>query len=96
MSNQDPVLAAEFFRGLANDKRHRIVFEILSDKREHTVGEVATRMSIAASTASEHLSLLKRSGIVTARKKDREVYYALDKSSIRQMLNHLSDWLDCC
>ncbi len=85
-----------FFRGLANETRQRILFEVLSDKKPHTVGEVAKRMGIAPSTASEHLSLLRRSGLVEATKKDREVLYTLNKTKIAAQLDFLSHWLTCC
>ena len=85
-----------FFRGLANETRQRILFEMLSDKKPHTVGAVAKHMGIAASTASEHLSLLRQSGLVIATKKDREVFYTLNKPKIAAQLDFLSNWLTCC
>lgn len=86
----------EFFRSLANEKRQEILFTILADKQEHTVGEIAHKLMVAPSTASEHLAILKRSGVVSAVKKEREVYYQLDTARIRVVLASLTSWLDCC
>ena len=91
-----PVTTTDFFRSLANEKRQQIVFEVLSDKEGHTVGEIADRLRVAHSTASEHLAILKRSGVAVAEKREREVYYRLDVAGIRKVLTHLNDWLDCC
>ncbi|NJN55117.1 MAG: winged helix-turn-helix transcriptional regulator [Anaerolineae bacterium] len=39
----------------------------------HTVGEIAERVGIANSTASEHLTILRNAGVLTSEKRDREV-----------------------
>jgi len=63
---EDVVLfrASEIFSALSNPVRLRIV-EMLC-KREFSVGEVAQEMGIGASGASQHLSLLARSGVVVS------------------------------
>ncbi len=93
-SNQSDFL--QFCKSLANEKRQFIVFEILGDKNAHTVGEIAKRAQIAVSTASEHLAILKRAGVVSAQKKDREVFYKLDADQITKVAHYLNTWLNCC
>ena len=86
----------DFFKGLANETRQEILFRVLSDKKPHTVGEVAQSVGIAQSTASEHLAHLKRSGVVLSEKKNREVFYRINKDNISKQISYLSHWLTCC
>ncbi len=86
----------EFFKSLANANRQVIVFEVFADKQEHTVGDVAERAGIAVSTASEHLAILKRAGVLASRKADREVFYRIDEQRVAGLLRVITDWLDCC
>lgn len=86
----------DFARALANEKRQQILLGVFTDKQEHTVGDIAERMEIAQSTASEHLSILKRAGILTAEKRAKEVYYQIDKARVRELLAVIQDWLACC
>lgn len=85
-----------FFKGLANENRQSIVFELFSNKQEYTVGEVAQKAGIALSTASQHLSVLKRSGVLLSEKRDREVFYRVNEPQVRAFVDQISDWLDCC
>ncbi|MFB6717566.1 MULTISPECIES: ArsR/SmtB family transcription factor [unclassified Streptomyces] len=41
---------------------------------ELTVGEIAGRCALKPSTASEHLSLLRRGGLVVSRKEGKQVF----------------------
>ena len=86
----------DFFKGLANETRQDILFRVLSDKKPHTVGEISRAVGAAQSTTSTHLAQLKRCGAVLAEKKDREVYYRINKDQIAKHLDQLSHWLTCC
>lgn len=86
----------QFCKGLANNNRQQILFSVFTDKQEHTVSEVANNVGIAQSTASEHLSLLKRAGVLVSEKRDREVYYMVNKDKIRQFVDLIEEWLTCC
>ena len=74
VSANDALLA--FSKALANEKRQQILLGIFTDKQEHTVGEIADRVGIAPSTASEHLAILKRAGVLLAQKRQKEVNLA--------------------
>ena len=86
----------QFCKGLANHNRQNILFTVFIDKKEHTVGEVANRVGIAVSTASEHLQLLKRAGVLISEKREREVYYRVNKDKIAQYMAMIETWLTCC
>jgi DNA-binding transcriptional ArsR family regulator len=86
----------EFLHGLASETRQRILFEVFLDGQEHTVGQVAEQSGLGQSTASEHLALLKRAGLLTARREGKEVYYRPDKDRSLTQLAHLTELITRC
>lgn len=85
-----------FCKGLTNANRQNILFAVFSDKEEHTVSEVSQRTKLAKSTTSEHLTMMKNAGILLSQKREREVYYRVDKRKIREYLALIENWLTCC
>jgi DNA-binding transcriptional ArsR family regulator len=69
---------------------------IFADGKEHNITEVSERARIAQSTASEHLALLKRAGILTSRKVEKEVFYRIDRRGILETLEIVKSYLSCC
>jgi DNA-binding transcriptional ArsR family regulator len=84
------------FKALGNEKRQQIILEVFSDCGEHNINEVAKRVNIAQSTASEHLALLKRAGILTSRKVEKEVFHKLNRKGIIAFLDNIRATLACC
>ena len=48
--------------------------------------EIARRLDVVASTLSGHLSILKRSGILTATRHQREIHYAANLSAVNELI----------
>jgi len=86
----------DFLKALGNEKRQAILLNIFADDQEHNISEVAARANIAQSTASEHLSLLKRAGILVSKKIEKEVFYRLNKSGIIATIDEIKSLLSCC
>ncbi|MDQ0578433.1 ArsR/SmtB family transcription factor [Streptomyces rishiriensis] len=63
---------------------------------ELTVGEIAERCALKPSTASEHLSLLRRGGLVLSRKEDKRVFYRGDGATTAERLGALQQYLARC
>jgi DNA-binding transcriptional ArsR family regulator len=65
---EDPVyrLKAELFRTLGHPARVRLL-ELLGE-RERTVGELQDALELDSSGASQHLSVLRRQGLIDSRK----------------------------
>jgi DNA-binding transcriptional ArsR family regulator len=72
------------------------LFEVFIDGQEHTVGQVAERSGLGQSTASEHLAVLKRAGILTSRREGKEVYYRPQREGVLTLLSQLTDLLTHC
>ncbi|MER6022856.1 MULTISPECIES: ArsR/SmtB family transcription factor [Streptomyces] len=97
-SNEEAVLdpaTADFLKALASETRQRVMFQFAGGA-ELTVGEVAERCALKPSTASEHLSLLRRGGLVVARKDGRQVFYQADGSAMAARLSALQAYLAVC
>jgi len=85
-----------FFKALASEKRQEIVVEIFLDGELHTVTEVSERSSIAMSTASTHLSILKRARILTSEKIAKDVYYRGNQNYLVEVFKSLGERFSCC
>lgn len=77
-------IKAEFFRTLGHPSRVRVL-ELLKDG-EMTVGDLQAALGIDSSGTSQHLSVMRRQGILEARKEGTSVYYSVRDPRIFQML----------
>lgn len=91
----DPA-TADFLKALASETR-QLVMQQFAGSRELTVGEIAERCGLKPSTASEHLSLLRRGGLVLSRKEGKQVFYRADGATMAHHLDALKAYLlRCC
>ena len=58
------------------------------------VGEISRRLDIVPSTLSGHLAVLRRAGLLTATRHQREIHYAADLSTVNALIGFLL--ADCC
>jgi DNA-binding transcriptional ArsR family regulator len=65
----------ELLKALADDNRARIVLALREEPL--CVCQIVELVQLAISTVSEHLTILRKAGVVTARKEGRWVYYRL-------------------
>ncbi|GAA3482651.1 ArsR/SmtB family transcription factor [Streptomyces yanii] len=63
---------------------------------ELTVGKIAERCALKPSTASEHLSLLRRGGLVISRKEGKQVFYRADGATMAKRISALQAYLALC
>ena len=77
-------LKAEFFKTLGHPARIRILELLALD--EHTVGELQTEVGLESSHMSQQLAVLRRAGVVTARKQGNSVIYSLASPDIADLL----------
>ncbi|HTE87057.1 MAG TPA: metalloregulator ArsR/SmtB family transcription factor [Dehalococcoidia bacterium] len=78
----DEARAVTMLRALANPARFRIV-QILAARKACVCGELAGDLPLAQSTVSEHLKVLKDSGIVQGTIDGPNTCYCLDPDSLR-------------
>jgi len=77
-------LKAEFFKTLGHPARIRVL-ELLG-QREHAVAEMLPEVGIEAANMSQHLAVLRRTGLVTTRKEGSTVFYSLTSPHVAELL----------
>jgi len=70
----------EFCRALADETRQQIL--VLLQEGERCVGDIVEAFGISQPAISHHLAILKRMGLVAARKEGKLVYYSLNRESV--------------
>lgn len=80
MHGQLFLLEEEVFQVLANEKRLEILQLLRTGERN--VSEMLTMLGLRQANLSQHLSLLKRTGLVIASKRGREIFYKLSDRKI--------------
>ena len=75
---------ADLFKALAHPVRVRTL-ELLVE-RDRQVSELLAELGLEASHLSQHLAVLRRAGVVTARRSGNAVHYALALPAVADML----------
>jgi len=71
------------FRAVADPTRRSILERL--HQREHTVLELCEPFRITQPSLSKHLAVLRRSGLIAARRSGRHRYYRLDPEPLQQI-----------
>lgn len=77
-------LKAEFFKTLGHPARIRILELLAVD--EHSVGELMPELGLEASHLSQQLAVLRRAGVVVARKQGNSVIYSIASQDMAELL----------
>ncbi len=75
---------ADLFKAMAHPMRIRVL-ELLCE-REHSVGEMLVELGVGASALSQHLAVLRASGVVVARREASAVYYSVTSERVSGLL----------
>lgn len=76
--------AAECLKTLAHPHRLRMVQMLLQCR--YTVGELAEACEIPSHMASEHLRLMQRCGLLSAKKEGRKAYYQIAEPHLASIM----------
>ncbi len=79
--------ASGLLKALAN--RHRLIIVCQLTEQERSVGELAALLKIRDSTVSQHLALLRRDGLVTARRDGQTIWYSIGSPQARELVRTL-------
>ena len=86
----------EFLKALSGETRQKILF-LFFENRRLSVNEVALKIGIGQSTVSEHLTYLKRVGVLASEKEGKNVFYYTDKKKLIELLDNLRSYFsNCC
>jgi DNA-binding transcriptional ArsR family regulator len=79
--------AARMLKSLSND--HRLMILCLLSEGEMSVGQISQYIDLDQSPLSQHLARLRSEGLVKTRKVSQTVYYSLDSSEARAIIETL-------
>lgn len=79
--------ASELLKSLAN--RHRLLILCRLADGEHSVGDLAAFLDARDSTVSQHLALLRKDGLVAARRDGQTIWYSIASAPARQVIEAL-------
>jgi DNA-binding transcriptional ArsR family regulator len=79
--------ATELLKALSN--RHRLMIVCQLVERERSVGELAAALGIRDSTVSQHLALLRKDRLVSARRDGQTIWYSISSVPARAVLEAL-------
>ncbi|MFF0546326.1 ArsR/SmtB family transcription factor [Nocardia thailandica] len=77
-------MKADFFKTLGHPVRIRVL-ELLNE-HEHAVSEMLGEIEIEAANLSQQLAILRRAGLVTARREGLSVIYELASPQVADLL----------
>lgn len=80
------------FEALSYGCRRQILSE-LKKNGEMTVSEILKKLSVSQPTLSSHMSILKKSGLVNVRIKDRWRYYSINIDTWNKFIGELSKFI---
>lgn len=79
--------ACDLLKALAN--RHRLIIICQLIDGERSVGELAELLQIRDSTVSQHLALLRKDGLVNARREGQTIWYSVSSAPAQELLRTL-------
>ena len=79
--------AGDLLKSLANRHRLLIICQLIDGER--SVGDLAEFLGLRDSTVSQHLALLRKDGLVSARRDAQTIYYSIASDPAREVLKTL-------
>lgn len=80
---------SELMKALAN--KHRLLVLCQLVERERSVGELARLLDVREPAMSQQLAVLRREGLVRARRDGQTIYYGLERDDVRSLMQFLYD-----
>ena len=76
--------ASDLLKALASPNRLKILCHLIEG--EKSVGQIATLIGIRETTVSQHLALLRKDRLVSARRAGQTVFYTLDSPAAARII----------
>ncbi len=68
-----------------NHKLRQNIIQLLDEHKRLTVTEIYVKLRLEQSVASQHLAILRRSGVVNTERDGKFIYYALNHERIEEI-----------
>ena len=79
--------ASDLLKALSNRHRLLIICQLIDGER--SVGDLAGFLTLRDSTVSQHLALIRKDGLVAARRDAQTIYYSIASDPAREVLKTL-------
>jgi len=79
--------ASDLLKALSNRHRLLIICQLIDGER--SVGDLAEFLGLRDSTVSQHLALLRKDKLVSARRDAQTIYYSIASDPARELLKTL-------
>lgn len=79
--------ACDLLKALANRHRLMVVCQLIENER--SVGDLADLLNIRVSTVSQHLALLRKDGLVKARRDGQTIWYSIGSDPASELVRTL-------
>ena len=93
--SQDEIRLIQMLKALSNPVRFQII-QILAEKRVCITGEIVEFTSLAQSTTSQHLQVLREAGLITGEINGPATCYCFNESTIQWLKGKIGNWLPGC
>ncbi len=95
LSKDEKQLAA-MLKALGNPVRFQIM-QILAEKKMCITGEIVEFTTLAQSTVSQHLKVLREAGLISGEIDGPATCYCINENQVRWLKQRLETWLpECC
>ncbi len=81
-------MGASMLRAMAHPMRVAI-FELLTATTRLSVTEIYEKLNIEQASASNHLNILKRKGILESKREGKKIFYSLKRDKLTEIINSL-------
>jgi len=81
-------MGASMLRAMAHPMRVAI-FELLTTTTRLSVTEIYEKLNIEQASASNHLNILKRKGILESKREGKKIFYSLKRDKLTEIINSL-------
>ena len=93
--SRDDERLSRMLKALGNPVRFRIV-QYLAEHQACITGEIVEFTTLAQSTVSQHLKVLREAGLILGEIEGPATCYCLDSSGILWLKDQISNWLPGC
>ena len=89
MMEENAPQAVTLLKAMANERRLFILCLLLEG--ELSVGQIAEKLELSQSALSQHLGWLRKDELVSTRKESQTVFYSLNSTEVKSVIQLLHD-----
>jgi DNA-binding transcriptional ArsR family regulator len=90
------LLSPAFFKALGDPNRLAILTSLAGCCEEKTVSEISECCSVDLSVVSRHLAILREAGVLSARKRGKQLYHSVRFGHLARVLREIADAIEAC